>query len=170
MLKRVAILTGIQKPLTLYFLRRAHMIYSVHPENGLSPLFADAEMRLADHEGHFDSIVPNIEHSIGASTQCASEPTTYGGEGRLMYKTGETEQAVRLFLGLLKESLPISVSSDLNFGAVAPGSTEADTDKTFLEDFRLAFEVRSPLVSPLECKLNGFAALHSDAWTTCDTH
>ena len=41
------------------------MIYSVSPINGLSPLFADAEARLADHEGSFDSIVPNIEHSIG---------------------------------------------------------------------------------------------------------
>lgn len=73
--------------------------------------------------------------------------------GRLMYQMGETEQAVRLFLGLLKESLPISVSSDLNFGTVAQGSTEADTDRTFLEDFRLAFEVREPTESLPNIKL-----------------
>ena len=121
------------------------MIYTVPPINGLSPLFADAEARLADHEGSFDSIVPNIEHSIGQQSFCLSWKSADNYAGRLMYKTGETEQAIRLFLGLLKESLPISVSSDLNYGTVASETIEADTDKTFLEDFRLALEVRSLL-------------------------
>ena len=59
-----------------------------------------------------------------------------------MYTTGETEQAVRLFLGLLKESTPIPIPTDAKYIQSPQEPIEASTDRTFLEDFRMAFEVR----------------------------
>ncbi|KAH8120206.1 ER-golgi trafficking TRAPP I complex 85 kDa subunit-domain-containing protein [Phellopilus nigrolimitatus] len=111
------------KPLTLYFLRRAHRYFSLPPEKNMSPLFADAEDRPSGQVGSFDAIVPSIEHSLG----------------RLMYTTGETEKAMRLFLGLLRGSPSLSSSYDI----VSNGRQEqedANVDKAFLEDFRLAFQ------------------------------
>lgn len=54
----------LQKPLTLHFLRKAHLLYSLPPEKDLSPLFPEAEDKPGPLET-FDAIIPSIEHSIG---------------------------------------------------------------------------------------------------------
>ncbi|EJD04067.1 uncharacterized protein FOMMEDRAFT_106503 [Fomitiporia mediterranea MF3/22] len=112
------------RPLTLYFLRKAHTYFTHPPEKFLSPLFDDAENRLLGQEPFFDAVVPSIEHSIG----------------RLMYTVGETETAVRLFLGLLRGSPTSSVSYDMSIADHVPLQEDTGVDKAFLEDFRLSFE------------------------------
>ena len=67
--------------------------------------------------------------------------------GRLMYTTGETEKAIRLFLGLLRGSSAPSASSassasDIPLGDQIQTDGSVDVDKVFLADFRQAFEVR----------------------------
>ncbi|KAI5123549.1 hypothetical protein M0805_003369 [Coniferiporia weirii] len=112
------------KPLTLYFLRKAHNIFSIAPEKRLSLLFASAEDRPPGQSGSFDAIIPSIEHSLG----------------RIMYTVGETEKAIRLFLGLLRGSFTSSSSYDLPPVDQLQAQEEASADKAFLEDFRLAFQ------------------------------
>ncbi|KAJ7596891.1 ER-golgi trafficking TRAPP I complex 85 kDa subunit-domain-containing protein [Mycena floridula] len=110
------------KPLTMYFLRRAHEMYKVKPHKELSPSFWDAAGKSpADKEDGFDSITSGIEHPLG----------------RLLYTTGDVESAVRFFLGLLRGTPP-------GTPAVTPlpsghGDLEPQTaDKVFLEDFRVS--------------------------------
>ncbi|KAJ3897847.1 hypothetical protein F5879DRAFT_1072801 [Lentinula edodes] len=74
------------KPLTMYFLRRAHDLCMNCPKKALSPSFWDAEgeSNLRKHT----AIKPVIEHSLG----------------RLLYNTGHTQDAVKIFLSLLEAS------------------------------------------------------------------
>jgi hypothetical protein len=55
--------------------------------------------------------------------------------GRLRYTTGDTEAAVRLFIGLLKDNQEQDVNGDII----------EDTDKVFVDDFRVAFQVTALL-------------------------
>ncbi|KAL5534350.1 hypothetical protein ACEPAG_812 [Sanghuangporus baumii] len=112
------------RPLTLHFFRRAHTLFTHPPEKTLSPLFDDAENRLQEQESSFDAIVPSIEHSIG----------------RLMYTVGETEKAIRLFLGLLHGSPASSAAYDISLNDNLLLQEDSGADKAFLEDFRLSFE------------------------------
>ncbi|KAJ6574977.1 ER-golgi trafficking TRAPP I complex 85 kDa subunit-domain-containing protein [Mycena capillaripes] len=109
------------KPLTMYFLRKAHGLYKIRPPKELSPSFWDSEGRSPSDEEGFDAIISGIEHPLG----------------RLLYTTGDVAGAVRLFLGLLRGStLPPPPTANGN----ATGDVGfAGTDKVFLDDFRVAF-------------------------------
>jgi len=54
-----------QKPLTMYFLRRAHALYKMKPVKNLSPSFWESEgLAETDREG-LDAIMSGIEHPLG---------------------------------------------------------------------------------------------------------
>lgn len=68
--------------------------------------------------------------------------------GRLLYTTGDTEGAVRYFLGLLRDSPPPRQQTTPGLGLVG-GDAQADgkvasPDRVYLEDFRVALKVRHP--------------------------
>ncbi|KAJ7038336.1 ER-golgi trafficking TRAPP I complex 85 kDa subunit-domain-containing protein [Mycena alexandri] len=108
------------KPLTMYFLRKAHALYKIRPQKELSPSFWDSEGHSPADESGFDGILSGIEHPLG----------------RLLYTTGDVAGAVRFFLGLLRgSSLPPSVTTN---GTIT-GDGFPGTDKVFLDDFRVAF-------------------------------
>ncbi|KAJ7900204.1 ER-golgi trafficking TRAPP I complex 85 kDa subunit-domain-containing protein [Mycena olivaceomarginata] len=113
------------KPLTMYFLRKAHGLYKISPPKELSPSFWDSEARSPSDETGFDAILSGIEHPLG----------------RLLYTTGDVAGAVRYFLGLLRgSSLPLRLSTT-NGSATGDDANFAGTDKVFLDDFRVAFAV-----------------------------
>ncbi|KAJ7492750.1 ER-golgi trafficking TRAPP I complex 85 kDa subunit-domain-containing protein [Mycena latifolia] len=108
------------KPLTMYFLRKAHGLYKMHPQKELSPSFWDSEGHSPSNEDGFDAILSGIEHPLG----------------RLLYTTGDVAGAVRFFLGLLRgSSLPPPPLTNGN----ATVDNFPGTDKVFLDDFRVAF-------------------------------
>ncbi|KAH7885908.1 ER-golgi trafficking TRAPP I complex 85 kDa subunit-domain-containing protein, partial [Phlebopus sp. FC_14] len=111
------------KPLTMYFLRKAHDLFSVRPEKFLSPSFWDSEAKLASEYTSFDAVISGIEHPLG----------------RLLYTTGDITGAVKLFLGLLRWSStslsPLAQISHDGENAVKEPST---SDKVYVEDFRVA--------------------------------
>ncbi|KAJ7932534.1 ER-golgi trafficking TRAPP I complex 85 kDa subunit-domain-containing protein [Mycena leptocephala] len=110
------------KPLTMYFLRKAHGLYKIRPQKELSPSFWDSEGHSPSEENGFDAILSGIEHPLG----------------RLLYTTGDVAGAVRLFLGLLRgSSLPPPPTTNGN--ATAEDVNFSATDKVFLDDFRVAF-------------------------------
>ncbi|KAF8640579.1 hypothetical protein AX17_000241 [Amanita inopinata Kibby_2008] len=107
------------KPLTMYFLRKAHALYLTKPPKPLSPSFWDSECRTPDDVGGFDAILAGIEHPLG----------------RLLYTTGDILGAVKMFIGLLRRApsppeIPPSGSK--------PPAEDLVPDKLFLEDFRVA--------------------------------
>ncbi|KAF8213184.1 ER-golgi trafficking TRAPP I complex 85 kDa subunit-domain-containing protein [Mycena galopus ATCC 62051] len=112
------------KPLTMYFLRKAHGLYKIRPPKELSPSFWDAENRSPSDENGFDAILSGIEHPLG----------------RLLYTTGDVAGAVRYFLGLLRGSslLPLPPTTT-NGIALRDDGNFSGTDKVFLDDFRVAF-------------------------------
>ncbi|KAH9950452.1 ER-golgi trafficking TRAPP I complex 85 kDa subunit-domain-containing protein [Amylocystis lapponica] len=111
--------TGI-KPLAMYFFRKALQLYQVPHEKELSPSFWESEDRdPADWPG-FEAILPGIEHKLG----------------RLLYTTGDTEGAVRYFLGLLR----CSVSHDQMQAGGNVLAEARQTDKVYLDDFRVALQ------------------------------
>ena len=57
-----------QKPLTVYFLRKARELYNNSPEKGLSPSFWDAEGIETQASTRFDGILPGLDHALGALT------------------------------------------------------------------------------------------------------
>ncbi|KIK70846.1 hypothetical protein GYMLUDRAFT_235261 [Collybiopsis luxurians FD-317 M1] len=101
------------KPLTMYFLRKAHDLHQNRPRKELSPSFWEAEGELSPESKDFDAIMSGIEHPLA----------------RLLYTTGHVKESVKMFLGLLKGSASSSTSLD-----------ETETDGVYLEDFRVAFE------------------------------
>ncbi|KAF8575503.1 hypothetical protein K439DRAFT_1419748 [Ramaria rubella] len=100
------------KPLTVYFLRKAHELYRVRTPKNLSPSFDDAGYPKQIDD--FDAILPSIEYALG----------------RLMYTSGDTEGALRFFLGLLKGSS----FRDYHEQSII------ETDALYVEDFKVAFE------------------------------
>ncbi|KAI0068320.1 hypothetical protein BV25DRAFT_1793504 [Artomyces pyxidatus] len=114
------------KPLTMYFLRRAHDLYTVLPEKTLSPSFWDSEGVDPGNRVSFEAILPGIEHALG----------------RLHYTTGDVRAAVRFFLLLLRGSANTSDTTLLT----APNGHPIEmpksvvSDRVFLEDFRVAFQ------------------------------
>ncbi|KAJ7169750.1 ER-golgi trafficking TRAPP I complex 85 kDa subunit-domain-containing protein [Mycena filopes] len=109
------------KPLTMYFLRKAHGLYQIRPQKELSPSFWDSEGHSQADESGFDAILSGIEHPLG----------------RLLYTTGDVAGAVRFFLGLLRgSSLPSSITAN---ATAITGDGFPGTDKVFLDDFRVAF-------------------------------
>ncbi|EGO05173.1 hypothetical protein SERLA73DRAFT_68802 [Serpula lacrymans var. lacrymans S7.3] len=109
------------KPLTMYFLRKAHELFKMRPDKALSPSFWESEGKDSTDYHGFDAVMSGIEHPLG----------------RLLYTTGDLSSAVRFFLGLLKPQ-----------SSLGPGTSRYEneenkaipsTDKVFLEDFRVAF-------------------------------
>jgi len=116
----------------MYFLRRAYELFTLPPEKMLSPSFESVHGGSGLPLG-FDSILPSIEHALGMlKTTCIVDYVNLFLIGRLKYTTGDTEGAVRFFMGLLKGSIMVD--------GVPEGG-----DKVYLDDFRVAFEVNPPI-------------------------
>lgn len=111
------------KPLTMYFLRRAHELSISRPDKLLSPSFWMSENKQpSDFEG-FDAVMSGIEHPLG----------------RLLYTTGDVSGAVRHFLGLLRwSSASSSPLAQLSSHTVDITKDPGNSDKVFLEDFQVA--------------------------------
>ena len=58
-----------------------------------------------------------------------------------MYTVGETDKAIRLFLGLLHGAPTSSTAYDISLNGNLLLQEESAADKAFLEDFRLSLEV-----------------------------
>ncbi|KAG6862433.1 hypothetical protein C0995_011873 [Termitomyces sp. Mi166 len=121
----------------MFFLRRAHELYNDRPQKSLSPSFWESEGQSPLEMHGIDAIMSGIEHPLG----------------RLSYTTGDVASAVRFFLGLLRGSTgkPLHASSFPSTGSDG-GNKLPDTDKVYLDDFRVAyahFKETSP-----ESKLN----------------
>ncbi|KAH9982364.1 ER-golgi trafficking TRAPP I complex 85 kDa subunit-domain-containing protein [Lactifluus volemus] len=116
------------KPLTVYFLRKAHELYKVSPEKELSPSFWDAEGVEMQALPRFDGILPGLEHALG----------------RLYYTTGEVQQAVQFFLSLLGRSSNSISSPDV----MSEISKDLTMDGVFLEDFQVAFRHLKGIAGP----------------------
>lgn len=101
------------KSLTAHFLREARALYESPPEKLLSPAYAEAEQWPKDNKtfstGTLPLVLANIEHSLG----------------RIHYSSGDTEAAVRLFLGLLRYSIQVDAT---------------DMDSVIIDDFKQALE------------------------------
>ncbi|KNZ75648.1 hypothetical protein J132_02422 [Termitomyces sp. J132] len=112
------------KPLTMFFLRRAHELYNDRPQKSLSPSFWESEGQPPLETYGIDAIMSNIEHSLG----------------RLLYTTGDVAGAVRFFLGLLRGSTgnPSRTSSSPSTGNDGENKLPY-TDKVYLDDFRVAY-------------------------------
>ncbi|KAJ6621602.1 ER-golgi trafficking TRAPP I complex 85 kDa subunit-domain-containing protein [Mycena sp. CBHHK59/15] len=126
------------KPLTMYFLRKAHELYKTKPLKELSPSFWDSEGHSPADENGFDAILSGIEHPLGILSDLLAliSELTMKFPGRLLYTTGDVAGAVRFFLGLLggSSSPPPRLIGNGNASSDLPG-----TDKVFLDDFRVAF-------------------------------
>ncbi|KAI0778588.1 ER-golgi trafficking TRAPP I complex 85 kDa subunit-domain-containing protein [Trametes elegans] len=128
--------TGI-KPLAMYFFRKAHDLYQDPPPKELSPSFWESEDRSSVRWEGFPAVLPAIEHELG----------------RLLYTTGDTANAVKYFLQLLKpltQPGPRLHPPQAANGTVSPLLPQPSRDKVYLEDFRVAFK--------------HFKATEGDAW------
>ncbi|KAJ4485976.1 ER-golgi trafficking TRAPP I complex 85 kDa subunit-domain-containing protein [Lentinula aciculospora] len=105
------------KPLTMYFLRRAHDLCINRPKKELSPSFWEAEGKVSSTSRNCNVTMPIIEHPLG----------------RLLYSTGYVPDAVKIFLGLLN-------ASALSTSSPAVLNDETESAEVYLEDFRIAFE------------------------------
>lgn len=123
----------------MYFLRRAHDLYKNRPQKELSPSFWDAEGKMIPGSQQFDAIMSGIQHPLGATFARPIVHVLINFSGRLLYTTGHVKEAVTVFLALLKSS---ALSTSISAIAVA-NEDESRTDEVYLEDFRIAFEVRN---------------------------
>lgn len=76
-----------------------------------------------------------IQHPLGVTFARRIVHVLINFSGRLLYTTGHVKEVVTVFLDLLK-------SSSISAIAVA-NEDESRTDEVYLEDFRIAFEVRN---------------------------
>ncbi|KAG7099059.1 hypothetical protein E1B28_000934 [Marasmius oreades] len=109
------------KPLTMFFLRKAHDLWNHPPKKELSPSFWDSEGVDPSKTFSFDAITASIEYPLA----------------RLLYTTGDVSNSVRLFLNLLQSSCSPrlhNISSD-NEDASLP-----DNDDLYIDEFRIALE------------------------------
>ncbi|PCH33758.1 hypothetical protein WOLCODRAFT_60797 [Wolfiporia cocos MD-104 SS10] len=108
------------KPLAMHLFRKAHELYKTRSEKEVSSSFWESEgVDPSDWRG-FEAVLPGIEHELG----------------RLLYTTGDTEGAVRYFLGLLRGTA--FTSSQTGADTIPEG--QISTDKVYLEDFRVALK------------------------------
>lgn len=119
-----------QKPLAMFFFRRAHQLYT-HPRlSEISPSFWESEGKSPSDWRGFDAVLPGIEHELG----------------RLLYTTGDTAGAVKHFLGLLHAARTVTPPITEGLGITLNGNSQdgrqAGPDKVYLEDFRVALKVR----------------------------
>ena len=133
-----------QKPLAMYFFRKAHDLYQDRIPKELSPSFWESEDRSSLQWEGFSAVLPGIEHELGnALRDIPRACTTDHLLGRLLYTTGDTAGAVRYFLSLIRPSAstrPNSSHGGVN-GATSPLLPPPSTDKVYLEDFLVAFKV-----------------------------
>ncbi|OJA16247.1 hypothetical protein AZE42_00079 [Rhizopogon vesiculosus] len=105
------------KPLTMYFLRRAHELSISRPDRLLSPSFWMSENKQPSDFKGFDAVM----------------------SGRLLYTTGDIPGAVRCFLGLLRwSSASSSPLAQLSTRTMDSTKDPSNSDKVFLEDFQVA--------------------------------
>ncbi|KAI0932025.1 hypothetical protein AcV5_004630 [Taiwanofungus camphoratus] len=130
------------KPLAMYFFRRAHKLYKDPSDKEFSPSFWESEGKDPTDWRGFEAVLPGIEHELG----------------RLLYTTGDTGGAVRLFLGLLRWSSSSrdcsQVFEKLANGNIQPEGRQISTDKVYLEDFRVAFK-HFKTTEPDKCEAAG---------------
>ncbi|KAK0478294.1 ER-golgi trafficking TRAPP I complex 85 kDa subunit-domain-containing protein [Armillaria novae-zelandiae] len=110
------------KPLTMYFLRKAHELYKVRLPKELSPSFWDSEGKSPSSTEDLNAMLSVIEHPLG----------------RLLYTTGDVLDAVRFFLGLLRGASGASSQLPGLVTNVDGEPPAPSTDKMFLDDFRVA--------------------------------
>ncbi|KIY70143.1 hypothetical protein CYLTODRAFT_392434 [Cylindrobasidium torrendii FP15055 ss-10] len=125
------------KPLTMYFLRKAHGLYQNRPLKELSPSFWDSENKKENSSAAVADIISAIEHPLG----------------RLLYGTGDIEGAVKLFMGLLRDEAGYTPRPDDqevvletphkayldDFRTALSHYVQTSEDKTFLQALRLPF-------------------------------
>ncbi|TFK30788.1 hypothetical protein FA15DRAFT_662838 [Coprinopsis marcescibilis] len=111
------------KPLTVHFLRKAHALYQIRPPKELSPSFWDSEGRSPSSSELSVDIKAGIEHPLA----------------RLLYSTGHVGDAVQMFLGLLRVLDSQSVRPRTQLEGFQDDDNDTSRDKTFLDDFRVAF-------------------------------
>jgi hypothetical protein len=120
-----------QKPLTMYFLRRAQELYAFKEEKGLSPSFWDADNQTPDKWRGFEGIRPGIDAALA----------------RLLYTSGKLEEAVKIYLRLL-EPLPLGPRHVLPDGSDQALIEAQHRGQILLGDFDVAFKVRCCLPYP----------------------
>ncbi|KAF9270075.1 hypothetical protein L218DRAFT_848836 [Marasmius fiardii PR-910] len=109
------------KPLTMYFLRKAHDLWNSPPQKELSPSFWDSEGVDPSKASRFDAITAGIEYPLA----------------RILYTTGDVSNSVRIFLNLLQSSCSprLHKISSENDDASLP-----DNDDLYIDEFRIALE------------------------------
>ncbi|KAF8445809.1 ER-golgi trafficking TRAPP I complex 85 kDa subunit-domain-containing protein [Boletus edulis BED1] len=110
------------KPLTMFFLRKAHELFSNPPTKSLSPSFWISEGQPSSNHIGFDAVLSGIEHPLG----------------RLLYTTGDIKGAVKFFLGQLRWSSASLLLAEIDL-ANGDEWKSTNSDKVLLEDFRVAF-------------------------------
>jgi hypothetical protein len=140
-----------QKPIALYFFRQAHQRYKTPAPRWyeLSPSFWDSEGKDPTQWQGFEAVLSGIEHELGMGHTCfpsyLNNCLNERYSGRLLYTTGDTVNAVRYFLGLLRESSAMKLTAPSGLGLV-PNNASVDAsappiDRVYLEDFRVALRV-----------------------------
>lgn len=113
------------KPLTIYFLRKAHELFQLRPSKELSPSFWESEGKSESTTEEFVDIRSGVEYPLA----------------RLLYTTGKVDEAVRMFLDILRGS-PYSNAPQPQPATSALGLEDpsaSSEDKLFLDDFRVSF-------------------------------
>ncbi|KAG8829564.1 hypothetical protein FRC17_006390 [Serendipita sp. 399] len=101
------------KALTAHYLREARSLYNQPPQKPFSPAYTESQQWPTDGREQIPGVCPAVLSSIDHSL------------GRIKYSNGETEAAVRLFLGILRYSTQLDTS---------------DTDHVVIDDFRQALQ------------------------------
>lgn len=134
-----------QKPLTMYFLRRAHELSISRPDRLLSSSFWMSEGKQASDFKGFDAVMSGIEHPLGECLLTTVDSSFLNAAyvlGRLLYTTGDIPGAVRCFLSLLRwSSASTSPLAQLSNRTVDNTKDPSNSDKVFLEDFQVAISV-----------------------------
>ncbi|KAF6766545.1 ER-golgi trafficking TRAPP I complex 85 kDa subunit-domain-containing protein [Ephemerocybe angulata] len=113
------------KPLTIYFLRKAHELFQIRPPKELSPSFWDSENKSESKSEEFVDVRSGVEYPLA----------------RLLYTSGRVTEAVQMFLEILRGApyptlQPPTLTTLLELEDPHGFPSE---DKTFLDDFRVAF-------------------------------
>ncbi|EFI28666.1 hypothetical protein CC1G_13692 [Coprinopsis cinerea okayama7 len=112
------------KPLTVYFFRKAHELYQIRPPKELSPSFWDSEGKSPTSSvEQFVDIRAGVEHPLA----------------RLLYTTGNITGAVQMFLGALRVLKSPALQTIGQLEGATEEANRSSHDRTFLDDFRVAF-------------------------------
>jgi hypothetical protein len=106
----------------MHFLAKAQELYTFKIEKDLSPSFWEVDERKPDDWEGFQGIRPGINHALA----------------RLLYTSGQVEEAVRLYLSLLAPVHTASRWSDPGDLALLNAQQH---EQVLLNDFDVAFKV-----------------------------